>query len=157
MEGIFVYPLFSLFGDVEGVVFDIGVDAFVLQVLVVFFGAITGIGGELIGQGLIGFFEALKVWDQRAGIGRVLMERVVKDELVMGGDLQVVAGFELAVFHVVFLHSHEGCICIGLGEGVALTQDLFLRIVLFDVSRPVFLRVAQLLPYFRWDFFFPMA
>ena len=50
------------------------------------------------------------------------MPRVVDNELPMGAELRVVGGFELSVFHVVFLHPLERGIRVGFGIAVPVSQ-----------------------------------
>ena len=115
---------------VKSVVLDIGFHVVLFEVFIVLLGAVAGVGGDLLWQLLVGLSEALEVGDQGGGIGRVGVKGVMEDVLVSGADLDVVAWLELTVFHVVFLHAHEGRIGISFGVGVTSIQDRFVPLVL---------------------------
>src|SRR5258707_15779234 len=107
--------------------FYIGGYIIVLQPLIILFASITGIGNTVIGQGAKLFFVLLKMWDQRIGICRVLMDGIRCDVLCIGGYLQVISWLQLTVKHMILLHPHEGSTCICFAVTVpAFSQYLFL-------------------------------
>ncbi len=72
------------------------------------------------------------------------MDRIIDDELVRGGYLDVVSGLQLAVEHVVLLHAHESGIGIRLAITVPFPKDSFLPFEFGDVGREVLVDVPQL-------------
>lgn len=56
---------------------------------------------------------------KRRAVGALLVDAVVQDKLVLGGDLRIVRRLELSVPHVVVLHPHEGGIGIGFAVGAS--------------------------------------
>ena len=64
-----------------------------------------------------------------AGVGE---QAEVHQELVLGGDLQVVAGLGLPVVHRVLLHAHERGVLVRLGHRVAFAQLLKAPVVLVE-------------------------
>src|SRR5690606_22434622 len=106
---------------------------------VVLLTAVSRIGGD-IGRLAVIADMLLQVRDERGGVGCALMDAVGIDILVIGADLHIVGRFELAVFHGVFLHPHEGGSRIGLAVGAsALPMELFLLGISFRRDgRPVF-------------------
>ncbi|EMR04844.1 hypothetical protein C772_03228 [Bhargavaea cecembensis DSE10] len=77
------------------------------KILVVFFASVSRIGDNAFRHRKIGLPKGLQVRNQATGISRALVDGIEEDKLVLGGHLNVVARFELAVFHMVVLHSHE--------------------------------------------------
>lgn len=75
------------FTEVEGVVLHVGFYALFFQVEIVFFGAIAGIGSHFFRELSIGISKALKVRDQRTGVGGIGVKGVIEDELLVGGEL----------------------------------------------------------------------
>ena len=137
-------PVVGLF-LVEVVVLDEGLHAFFLCVHVVFLAPVSGVRH---GRGRIGpvhFPERVHVLLVGAGIGGRLMDRVVGDELPVGGYLHVVGRLELAVEHVVLLHAHEGGVPVRLGVAVPPVQYLLLLVVPLQGLGPVLLGIAELL------------
>ena len=59
---------------------------------------------------------------QCPGFSRVLMNAASKNEMILGGYLQVADGFELKIVFVV-VNAHEGCIMIYPGVAVTCFWD----------------------------------
>ena len=100
--------------EVETVVFDIGLYAGLVHETVVLFGAISGVGDGDRWQMCVTVKKRVEERYERECIRRIGEQCKVGDELVLGGDLQVVAGLGMAVVHGIFLHAHESGIRVGL-------------------------------------------
>src|ERR1700761_6298710 len=83
----FLVPLIP----VELVMLYIGSNPFVLQPLIVLFTAITRIRCDIGRLLLKGFYMLLQMGDQRSGIGRVGMQTVRGDKLVVSADLYIIS------------------------------------------------------------------
>ena len=78
---------------VELIVFYIGGNTFCFQPLIVLFTAIASISRYIIGFLTVVTDMFLKVRDQCPGIGRILVKAVRGDKLIVGADLNIIAGF----------------------------------------------------------------
>ena len=58
------------------------------------------------------------------------MNAIPQDELITGSDLYIVAKLELAIEHMIFLHTNKGGIFVRLGIAVPLSQYNFLGFIL---------------------------
>lgn len=65
------------------------------------------------------------------------MDRVVNDELIFCSYLYIIAGFQLAVFHMVFLHAHESCIRVRFGKAVTVAECFMIQTVFGDTRHEV--------------------
>ena len=73
--------------------------------------------------------------DQRVVISPVAADITVDNEIVLYCDLDIVCRFQLAVEHVVFFHSHEGCFQICLGIAVpSFAHDLKVFLVFHQAA-----------------------
>lgn len=123
---------------VEAVVFDVGLHSGLVHEAVVLFRAIAGVGDGDRGQVLVTAKERAKERYQREGIGGIGKQGEVGDELVLGGDLKVVAGLGLSVVHRVLLHPHERGVGVCLRHGVALAYLLQAAVILFELVAVLF-------------------
>src|SRR5690349_14707504 len=128
------------------VVFYISGNAFVFQPLIVLFAAVTGISGNTGWLLFIGVDMILKMCYERTGICGLLMYGIGGDELIISTNLNIIAGLELTIAHVIFLHPHEGGILIGFAvTAPVLPNNLFLLFILFQLVWPVLLGIIQFL------------
>ncbi|MNR04442.1 hypothetical protein D3C85_1204050 [compost metagenome] len=132
-----VFPLLRLLLVVRAVLHD-GLDLLLFQIGVVLFAAITCIGNNRSRELTQRSLHFLQVWFQAAAVAWPLMQTVPEDELVFRSDLDVVAGFELAVTHVIFLHPHEGRVRVRFAVAVSLSQYTLMLLVRLQPGQLVF-------------------
>ena len=99
----------------EVVVLDIRNHSLGKHVLVVLLTSVSGICDDFTAVQTVFLMEGFQKVDKRSRIRRPLENAVIGDELILGGDLYVVSGFELPVEHGILLHAHECGIRIALG------------------------------------------
>src|SRR5690606_16141607 len=75
------------------------------------------------------------------------VDGVIDHILPVGTELEIVGRFELAVFHVVFLHPHKGSVMICFGIAVTPAENFLLLGVFLQLGRPVLFGVVELLLY----------
>jgi len=72
-------------------------------------------------------------------IGTIGKGIVVCEKLIFGSYLKIICRFELSVHHVIFFHTHESCIRIGLGITVPLSQYSQMIFIFFELWQVFFL------------------
>ncbi|MNW50817.1 hypothetical protein D3C74_282800 [compost metagenome] len=66
------------------------------------------------------------------------MQTVANNERVLCSNLHVVARLKLAITHMIFFHSHECGVMIGLAEAVSIPENLLLGLVFPQTRQQVF-------------------
>lgn len=110
---------------------DVGRLPIRLEIDVVLFAFITGVGDDL---GIALLRMRMKIFqerDERRRICRLRSNRCPCDEFCIHAALNVVGRLQLSVSHRIFFHPHEGRIGIRLGEAVARSHDAELFLVIF--------------------------
>ena len=124
-----VFPVFTLVLRVEHVVFDERLDPVLLHPCIVLLAPVAGVRDGFRALDAVALAEGGHEGDEGALVGRPPVDPVVRDVLIFRGDLDVVAGFGLAVVHRVLLYPHECRVRVRLRVAVALAQDLQLLLI----------------------------
>ena len=145
----------------EAVVLDVGLHAGLVHEAVVFLGAISRVGNRHRGEMPVTAEEGVEKRYERESVGRIGVQGEVGDELVLGGELQIVSGLGLAVVHRVLFHAHERGVGVGLRHGVAFlhllqTAVIFIELVavFFQFPYLLFPLATDFLPLFACRFRF---
>src|SRR5690606_3537480 len=104
---------------------------------------IAAVGNHILRQASQLPLDPLQMRNQTTRVAWPLMHTEPHHELAFGPHLQVVAGLQLPISHVVILHPHEGRIDIGLGIAVAPGELSLLVFVLLLTRQAVRFQLLQ--------------
>lgn len=112
-----------------GVEFDHRRAAMVVEICVIFFTPVSGIGHNGLRQLTELLFQVVPMQNQAKGIPGALMDTKAHDELIFRADLPMISGLQLSFIEMVIFHSHEGRIRIRLAKAIPIAQRLPLRLI----------------------------
>ena len=101
--------------------FDKGLLSFFFKIAVVFFTCVTCVGNDIFIFSAYIFTKSFKKWYQCRCICRIRKQPYPYDIFTLHTYLYIVPRFELTVHHMIFFHSHEGCICVSFGITFSFT------------------------------------
>jgi hypothetical protein len=118
------------------------------DIVIIRFTAISGISYDIIWQRKEILCNSVQERDKGSRIRRIRKHIISKGILPLGCHLYIVAGFKLAILHIVVFHAHERGILIRFGVAVSITKDGHV-ILVFLRSRN---EIAKIFPILFWLF-----